>query len=68
MLPKAVTQTATVYTPGSIILTMDPVTWEYQGRVYSLETPGVPLEEVVDSLPVKGALQGPCGPPPGQLF
>lgn len=40
------------------------MTWKYQGRIYSLETPGIPLRELADERLKKGVLQDPHGLPP----
>lgn len=42
-----------MYTPGLVLLTVDPVTWEYKGQVYTLDNPGVPFKRVVELPPVK---------------
>lgn len=67
MLAKEVTNEAITYTPGSVLLSMDPVMWEHKGMVYSLETPGVPLQRYGSS-PRSCMLQKPHVPPPGSVI
>lgn len=68
VLPKETTKEATAYMLDYILIMTDPVTWEFEGGIYSLAASGVCLHNVWETPKGLKEPEKLCGPTRGSVI